>query len=92
MLVIVVGIFKVGFEFIKSRHLEAEEARVKEARRAQLQRSITEMIKKHNAVMDWHKGISSQAQSTYHIYTVEIQRALCRHEVLPIFLSDLYAT
>ena len=84
-LVLAAGAFKAGSEILTSRRLKAEAARVEAARRAQLQRSLAETISKHNAVTDWQKSLSDQAQSRYHVYTVEIQHALSRHDGRPIF-------
>lgn len=79
--------------YISSRQMKAEKKRAKIEKKIQIEKSVSEMIGKYNAVTDWKKNLNNENTLLAPIYTVQVEDVLIRNDGRPVlffgFVEDV---
>jgi len=70
---------------ISDRRVEEEKQELETEKRLQVEKSITDIITKHNAVTEWKHGFDKKGLASFgEIYTIEVEEVLIRADDRPI--------
>ncbi len=70
---------------ISDRHSEAQKEKVETEKHLQSEKSVADMVAKHNAVTDWKQNLNKNGEFFWDsVYTIEIEEALIRSDGQPI--------
>jgi len=91
-LVLLAMVYWLISSVISNRRSEAQKEKVKTEKHLQSEKSVADMVAKHNAVTDWKQNLNKKGRGFFadSVYTIEIEEALIRTDGRPIlFFSQI---